>query len=157
VVAEVDRDLPLTDVRTMQEQVKLTTTNERIFAQLTSGFGVLALVLASIGIYGIMAYTVARRTGEIGIRMALGARSGQVLTMVLREVSWMALAGVALGVCAAVGLGRLVSSMLYGLKASDPLTLAGIGGLLILIALLAGLGPARRAARIDPVQALRHE
>jgi predicted permease len=157
VVAETDRDVPLTDVRTMQEQVKLTTTNERIFAQLTSGFGVLALVLASIGIYGIMAYTVARRTGEIGIRMALGARSEQVLTMVLREVSWMALAGVVLGVCAAMGLGRLVSSMLYGLKASDPLTLAGIGALLILIALLAGLGPARRAARIDPVQALRHE
>ena len=157
VVAGLDRDLPLTDVRTMQEQVKLTTTNERIFAQLTSGFGVLALVLASIGIYGIMAYTVARRTGEIGIRMALGARSGQVLRMVLREVSWLALAGVMLGVGAAVGLGRLVSSMLYGLKPSDPLTLAGIGGLLILIALLAGLGPARRAARIDPMQALRHE
>jgi predicted permease len=158
VVAGIDRDLPLTDVRTMQEQVKLTTTNERIFAQLTSGFGVLALVLASIGIYGIMAYTVARRTGEIGIRMALGARAGQVLTMVLREVSWMALAGgVAVGVGAAVALGRLVSSMLYGLKASDPLTLAGIGGLLMMIALLAGLGPARRAARIDPVQALRHE
>jgi predicted permease len=157
VVAEIDRDLPLTDVRTMQEQVKLTTTNERIFAQLTSGFGVLALVLASIGIYGIMAYTVARRTGEIGIRMALGARSGQVLTMVLHEVSWMALGGVVLGVGAAVELGRLVSSMLYGLKASDPLTLAAIGGLLVLIALLAGLGPARRAARIDPVQALRHE
>jgi ABC-type antimicrobial peptide transport system permease subunit len=77
--------------------------------------------------------------------------------MVLREVSWMALAGVALGVGAAVGLGRLVSSMLYGLKASDPLTLAGIGGLLMMIALLAGLGPARRAARIDPMQALRHE
>ena len=157
VVTKMDRNLPLTDVRTMQEQVKLTTTNERIFAQLTSGFGVLALVLASIGIYGIMAYTVARRTGEIGIRMALGARSGQVLRMVLREVSWLALAGVMLGVGAAVGLGRLVSSMLYGLKPSDPLTLAGIGGLLILIALLAGLGPARRAARIDPMQALRHE
>jgi len=156
VVAGIDRDLPLTDVRTMQEQVKLTT-NERIFAQLTSGFGALALVLASIGIYGIMAYTVARRTSEIGIRMALGACAGQVLTMVLREVSWMALAGVVLGVGAAVGLGRLVSSMLYGLKASDPPTLVGTGGLLIMIALLAGLGPARRAARIDPVQALRHE
>jgi ABC-type antimicrobial peptide transport system permease subunit len=157
VVAGIDRDLPLTDVRTMQEQVKLTTTNERIFAQLTSGFGVLALVLASIGIYGIMAYTVARRTGEIGIRMALGARGGQVLGMVLREVSWMALAGVAVGLGAAVGLARLVSSMLYGLKAFDPMTLFAIGGLMMLIALLAGLGPARRAARIDPVRALRHE
>jgi predicted permease len=157
VVASVDANLPLTDVRTMQEQVKLTTTNERIFAQLTSGFGVLALVLASIGIYGIMAYTVARRTGEIGIRMALGARAEQVQGMVLREVSWMALAGVAVGLGAAVGLARLVSSMLYGLKAFDPMTLFAIGGLMMLIALLAGLGPARRAARIDPVRALRHE
>jgi predicted permease len=157
VVASVDANLPLTDVRTMQEQVKLTTTNERIFAQLTSGFGVLALVLASIGIYGIMAYTVARRTSEIGIRMALGARQAQVLEMVLREVSWMALAGVVLGVGAALGLARLVSAMLYGLKAWDPATLAGIAGLLMGIALLSGLGPARRAARIDPTRALRHE
>jgi ABC-type antimicrobial peptide transport system permease subunit len=141
----------------MQEQVKLTTANERIFAQLTSGFGVLALVLASIGIYGIMAYTVARRTSEIGIRMALGARQAQVLGMVLREVSWLALGGVALGVGAALGLTRLVASMLYGLKAWDPATLMGIAGLLMGIALLAGLGPARRAARIDPTRALRHE
>jgi predicted permease len=157
VVASVDANLPLTDVRTMQEQVKLTTANERIFAQLTSGFGVLALVLASIGIYGIMAYTVSRRTGEIGIRMALGARQAQVLGMVLREVSWMALGGVALGVGAALGLTRLVASMLYGLKAWDPATLAAIAVLLMGIALLAGLGPARRASRIDPTQALRHE
>jgi predicted permease len=156
-VAGVDSNLPLTDVRTMQEQVKTTTANERVFAQLTSGFGVLALVLASIGIYGIMAYTVARRTSEIGIRMALGARQAQVLGMVLREVSWMAVAGVVLGVGAALGLARLVASMLYGLKAWDPATLAGIAGLLMGIALLAGLGPARRAARIDPTRALRHE
>ena len=156
-VASEDRDLPLIDVRTMQEQVAMTMTNERVFAQLTSGFGVLALVLAAIGIYGIMAYTVARRTSEIGIRMALGARQAQVLGMVLREVSWMALAGVVLGVGAALGLARLVSAMLYGLKAWDPATLAGIVVLLMGIALLAGLGPARRAARIDPTRALRHE
>jgi predicted permease len=156
-VAEMDRDLPLTDVRTMQEQVQGTMANERIFAQLTSGFGGLALVLAAIGIYGIMAYTVARRTSEIGIRMALGARQAQVLGMVLREVSWMAMAGVLLGVSAALGLTRLVSAMLYGLKAWDAATLAGIAGLLMGIALLAGLGPARRASRIDPTQALRHE
>jgi ABC-type antimicrobial peptide transport system permease subunit len=89
--------------------------------------------------------------------MALGARQAQVLGMVLREVSWMALAGVVLGVGAALGVTRLVSSMLYGLKAWDPATLMGIAGLLMGIALLAGLGPARRAARIDPTQALRHE
>jgi len=132
-------------------------TNERIFAELTSGFGVLALVLASIGIYGIMAYTVARRTSEIGIRMALGARSAQVLGIVLREVGWMALAGVVLGVGAALGLARLVSSMLYGLRPWDPATLAGVAGLLMGMSLLAGLGPALRAARIDPMRALRHE
>jgi predicted permease len=156
-VASVSANLPLTDVRTMPEQVATTMAYERVFAQLTSGFGLLALVLASIGIYGIMAYTVARRTSEIGIRMALGARQTQVLGMVLREVSWMALGGVLLGVGAALGLARLVASMLYGLKAWDPATLAGIAGLLMGIALLAGLGPARRAARIDPTQALRHE
>jgi len=157
VVASMDGNLPITDVRTMQEQVASTMTNERIFAELTSGFGVLALVLASIGIYGIMAYTVARRTSEIGIRMALGARSAQVLGIVLREVGWMALAGVVLGVGAALGLARLVSSMLYGLRPWDPATLAGIAGLLMGMSLLAGLGPALRAARIDPMRALRHE
>ena len=157
VVASMDGNLPITDVRTMQEQVASTMTNERIFAELTSGFGVLALVLASIGIYGIMAYTVARRTSEIGIRMALGARSAQVLGIVLREVGWMALAGVVLGVGAALGLARLVSSMLYGLRPWDPATLAGVAGLLMGMSLLAGLGPALRAARIDPMRALRHE
>ena len=156
-VASEDRDLPLTDVRTMQEQVATTMAHERVFAQLTSGFGVLALVLASIGIYGIMAYTVARRTSEIGIRMALGARGAQVMGMVLREVGRMAIAGVVLGVGSALGLARLVSAMLYGLKAWDPATLAGIAGLLMVVALGAGFGPARRASRIEPTRALRHE
>ena len=157
VVASMDRDLPLIDVRTMTEQVKATMSGERIFAQLTSGFGLLALVLACIGIYGIMAYTVARRTSEIGIRMALGAQADQVLRMVLREASWMALAGVTLGVCGSLLLARFLTAMLYGLKPSDPLTLAGASALLLLIALLAAFGPARRASRVDPVRALRHQ
>jgi predicted permease len=157
VVASMDRDLPLIDVRTMTEQIKATMSGERIFAQLTSGFGLLALVLACIGIYGIMAYTVARRTGEIGIRMALGAEAGQVLRMVLREASWMALAGVALGLGSALWLARFLGAMLYGLKPSDPPTLAGAAVLLLLIALLAAFGPARRASRVDPVHALRHQ
>jgi predicted permease len=157
VVASVDRDLPLVEVRTMTEQIKATMSDERIFAQLTSGFGILALVLACIGIYGIMAYTVARRTSEIGIRMALGAQAGQVLGMVLREASWIAVAGVALGVCGTLWLVRFLSAMLYGLKPWDPLTLTGAAALLIVIALLAGLGPARRASRVDPMSALRHE
>ncbi len=157
VIAAEDRDLPLIDVRTMTEQVATTVAQERVFAQLTSGFGVLALVLASIGIYGIMAYTVAARTGEIGIRMALGAQAERVLGMVLREVSWMALVGVVLGLSGALMLARLVSSMLYGVTAFDPLTLAGVAVVLMGISLLAGFGPARRASRIDPVIALRHE
>ena len=157
VIAAEDRDLPLIDVRTMTEQVATTVAQERVFAQLTSGFGVLALVLASIGIYGIMAYTVAARTGEIGIRMALGAQAERVLGMVLREVSWMALVGVVLGLGGALMLARLVSSMLYGVTAFDPLTLVGVTVVLMGISLLAGFGPARRASRIDPVRALRHE
>jgi predicted permease len=157
VVESVDRDLPLIEVRTMTEQVQATMSGERIFAQLTSGFGILALVLACIGIYGITAYTVARRTSEIGIRMALGAQVGQVLGMVLREVSWLALAGVTLGVGSALWLARFLRAMLYGLTPTDPLTLTSAAALLILIALLAGFGPARRASRVDPVSSLRHE
>jgi predicted permease len=156
-IAAEDRDLPLIDVRTMTEQVATTVAQERVFAQLTSGFGVLALVLASIGIYGIMAYTVAARTSEIGIRMALGAQAERVLGMVLREVSWMALVGVVLGLGGALMLARLVSAMLYGVSAFDPLTLVGVAVVLMGISLLAGFGPARRASRIDPVRALRHE
>ncbi len=157
VVASMDRDLPLIDVRSMTEQIKATMSGERIFAQLASGFGILAVMLACIGIYGIMAYTVARRTGEIGIRMALGAQAGQVLRLVLREASWMALAGVTLGLGSALWLARFLSAMLYGLKPSDPLTLAGVAALLFIIALLAAFGPARHASRVDPIRALRHQ
>jgi predicted permease len=156
-VATLDPNLPLIEVRTMTQQIDSSLSNERIFARLTGGFGLLALLLAGIGIYGIMAYTVARRTSEIGIRMALGARADQVISMVLREVSWMALAGVAMGAGGALWLGRFLSAMLYGLKPSDPLTLITAAALLTIIALLAALGPARRASRIDPIRALRHE
>ena len=156
-VASFDHDLPLIDVRTMQEQIASTLTNERIFAQLTAGFGLLALILACIGIYGIMAYTVSRRTSEIGIRMALGAQANQVLRLVLSEVSWMAVAGTALGIIAALWLSRFINSMLYGLESWDPITLACVAAVLILISLLAGFGPARRASRINPTQALRHD
>jgi ABC-type antimicrobial peptide transport system permease subunit len=156
-IASVDKDLPLLDLRTQNEQIADTTKEERIFASLTSGFGILALVLACIGIYGIMAYTVARRTNEIGIRMALGAQAGRVLRMILREASWMAIVGVVVGLGAAVAMGRLITSMLYGLKPYDPLTLACAALLLVFVALAASLIPARRAASIDPIKALRHE
>jgi predicted permease len=153
----VDRNLPLIDIRTQQEQIDQLLTNERIFAKLTVAFGVLALVLASIGIYGILAYSVSRRTNEIGIRMALGARADQVMRMVLGEAGWMTVIGIVAGLGAALALGRVITSLLYGLKAWDPSTLASAAAVLLLVALAASWLPARRAARIDPMKALRHE
>jgi predicted permease len=156
-VRSIDKDLPLTEVRTQTQQIEATLTNERVFATLTTGFGILALILASIGIYGIMAYTVSRRTNEIGIRMALGARSAAVLSMVLRETLLLAFIGIAAGLASAAALTRLATTMLYGLKPIDPLTFGAAALLLIIIALAAGFTPAHRAARVDPMQALRHE
>jgi ABC-type antimicrobial peptide transport system permease subunit len=156
-VRSIDKDLPLLDVRSQTQQIDATLTQERVFATLTTAFGILALILASIGIYGIMAYTVSQRTNEIGIRMALGARAGQVLSMVLRETSLLAFIGVVAGIAAAFGLTRLVASMLYGLKPTDPLTFGVAALVLLLVALIAGLTPARGAASVDPMQALRHE
>ena len=156
-VQSLDRDLPLADVRTMTEQIEATMYSERIFANLSGGFGVLALVLACIGIYGVMAYEVSSRTGEIGIRMALGAQAGQVVGMVLGQVWWMAAVGAVLGTGSALWLATLVRAMLYGLRPVDPITLAGAAALLTLAALLGGFGPALRASRVDPAQALRSE
>ena len=156
-VASVDRNLPVLDVRTQDEQIAENLQQPRIFANITGGFGLLALLLASIGIYGIMAYSVSRRTSEIGIRMALGAQPRRVLRMVLSEASWLVILGVAAGVAGALALGRLIGAMLYGLKAWDPATIAGAGALLMLVALGASWTPARRAAGVDPMKALRHE
>jgi predicted permease len=156
-VYSVDRNLPLLDIRTQNEQIAASMQQERIFASLTAAFGVLALVLACIGIYGIMAWMVSRRMQEIGIRIALGARPNQVQGMVLREAAWMTLLGVAAGVCGALALGRVVASLLYGLKPWDPATFAVAATVLVLVALVAGWIPARRAAGVDPIRALRHE
>jgi len=156
-VASVDRNLPLLDIRTQDEQIAANMHQERIFANLTAEFGILALLLACIGIYGIMAYSVSRRTSEIGIRMALGAQPARVLRMVLSEASWMVLFGVAIGVGAALALGRVITSMLYGLKSWDPATFTMSSALLILVALGASWIPARREANVDPMRALRHE
>ena len=157
VVQSVDGNLPLLNIRTQDEQIAAGMRPERIFAGLTAAFGGLALTLACIGIYSIMAWMVSRRTNEIGIRMALGARSEQVQGMVMREAAWMTLSGVAIGVAGALALGRVVASLLYGLKAWDPMTFAAAALLLILVALGASWIPARRAAGVDPIQALRHE
>jgi len=157
VVQQVDPDLPLVNVRTQDQQIEADLQQERLFVTLTSGFGVSALALACVGIYGIMAYSVANRTNEIGIRLALGAQPGQVRGMILRESTWLAVAGIGAGVGAALGLARLVKSMLYGIEPWDPATM--IGGVLILlaVALAASWLPARRAAGVQPMEALRHE
>ncbi len=156
-VQSVDRNLSPLDVRTQDEQIEASMQHERIFASLTGGFGALALVLACIGIYGTMAYSVSQRTNEIGIRMALGAQPQRVLRMVLGEASWMTAIGVAAGLGAAMALGRVITSLLYGLKANDPATLLLSATLLVAVALGASWFPARRAARVDPMRALRHE
>jgi ABC-type antimicrobial peptide transport system permease subunit len=157
VVQKQDRDLPIINIRTQQEQIDATMQQERMFAALTTGFGVLALALACVGIYGIMAYSVANRTNEIGIRLALGAQPGQVRRMILRESGWLASAGVVVGVAAALALTRLVKSMLYGVQPWDPATLVAGGLLLLAVALAASWIPARRAAGVQPMDALRHE
>jgi predicted permease len=157
IVRSIDKDLPIYDIRTQSQQIDATLSRERLFASLTSGFGLLALILASVGIYGIMAYAVARRTNEIGVRMALGAQTCQVLLMILRETALLAGTGAVIGILAAAGLTRYISSMLYGLKPSDPLTFGGAVMLLVTVALAAGWWPARKASRLEPMVALRHE
>ena len=156
-VQQEDPDLPLINVRTQDQQIEADLQQERIFVTLTSGFGLLALALAAVGIYGIMAYSVAQRTNEIGIRLALGAQPAQVREMILRETTWIAGAGIVAGVAVALVLTRLVKSMLYGIQPYDPLTLSAGVGLLLTVALAASWIPARRAASVQPIQALRHE
>jgi len=157
VVAQVDPDLPITEVRTQQQQIENSMVTERMFASLSAGFGALALALACVGIYGVMAYSVANRTNEIGIRLALGALPRQVMRMILRESIWLSLAGVAVGLGAALMLARLVKSMLYGLQPADPVSLLSGAALLVAVGLAASWIPARRAASVEPMEALRHE
>lgn len=157
VVSRIDPDQGLLNVHTQQEQIDSALQTERLFMTLTSGFGLLALALAAVGIYGIMAYSVANRTSEIGIRLALGAQPGQVRGMILRESTWIAAAGIVVGLTGALMLTRAVKSMLYGIAPDDPLTMACGVGLLLAVALAASWIPARRAAGVQPVVALRHE
>jgi predicted permease len=157
VVQQADRDLPMVDIRTQREQIDASVQIERTFAALTAGFGILALALACVGIYGIMAYSVANRTNEIGIRLALGAQPAEVRGMILRESTWLTMAGIVAGLAAALALTRLVKSMLYGIQPHDPLTLSASILILLAVALAASWIPARRAAGVQPMQALRHE
>ena len=145
------------NLRTLEQQIDQSLLNDRLIATLSTAFGALATLLAVIGLYGVMAFTVARRTREIGVRMALGAVPGDVVWLVMREVLMLVGTGIVLGLAGAWGLGRLISSQLYGVTASDPVTIAGAAALLAVVALLAGYMPARRATRVNPVLALRYE
>ena len=156
-IREVEPNLPIGDVSTMGYLVDRSLTEQFVLAKLSTFFGVLALLLAAIGLYGILSYSVARRSNEIGIRMALGAQRGRVLGMVLGETLRMMLFGVAIGVPAALLCSRWIESLLFGLKATHAATIAGAVLLLAVIGAVAGLLPARRAARVDPMVALRYE
>jgi predicted permease len=157
VVHAADPALPLVNVRTQQDQIDADLRDERLLVSLTSGFGLLALVLASVGIYGLMAYSVAQRTREIGIRMALGALPRQILAMVLRESFSLSAAAIALGMATSIVVTRFVKSLLFGIAPSDPAVVWGAAALLMGVAVGASWLPARRAARVHPIEALRHE
>jgi predicted permease len=156
-VAGLDQNLPLSEVTTLAEQVDRSIVDQKLIAQLSSFFGLLAAFLACIGIYGLMSYGFSRRTREIGVRMALGARPGQVLWMVLREVLILAGLGISAGVITTFVLQRLVASQLYSTKPTDPACILLAILLMTVVALLAGYFPARRAARVEPMEALRYE
>jgi len=157
IVHQTDARVPVTKIRTQAAQIDRMTNQEMVFARLCTGFAVLALAISCVGLYGTMAYNVARRTREIGIRMALGARRGRVIGLVLGQVAVMLIAGLAIGIPVVRGLSTLVESFLFGIKPNDPVTIGIAAVTLALAALVAGYGPAWRASRIDPMSALRHE
>ncbi len=156
VVRDADERLPV-EIETQQHRLDAVSREEEMFATLAGGFALLALGIAGVGLYGSVAYTVARRTNEIGIRMALGAQRGRVVWMVVRQVAMLIGVGLAIGVPAALAGSRFVASFLYGLEPTDPLAMAAAVGILLVAAAMAAAVPARRASRIDPMTALRHE
>jgi predicted permease len=156
-ITDIDDKIPIYDVTTLEDQVHDQLKQDRLIAQLVSFFGALALILACIGLYGVMAHGVARRTNEIGIRMALGARGGNIAWMIVRETLLLVVIGLVIGVPTALLAAKLISAQLFGLKPADPVALIGAAVLLTLVALFAGYFPARRASRVNPLNALRYE
>jgi ABC-type antimicrobial peptide transport system permease subunit len=156
-VADIDRNLPLEGMTTQKLALKESLAQERLYASLCGSLAVLALALSCIGLYGLMAYNVTRRTGEMGIRKALGARPWDVARPILREALTLATVGVAIGIPVALALVRLIRSFFYRIQPHDPLTMIGAAMLMVAVAALAAWIPARRAAKVDPMEALRYE
>ena len=153
----IDRKLPISHITTLEEQVARSFTNQTIIAELSAFFALVAVFLSCIGLYGLMSYLVSRRTGEIGIRMALGANRSEVGWRVMREISLLIFAGIVVGLPVAIFGTRLVQNMLYGLRGTDPFSLTAAVVLLLFAGMIAGYLPARRASLVDPVVALRDE
>jgi ABC-type antimicrobial peptide transport system permease subunit len=156
-VAQVDGRLSLSGMKTLNDQIDDSLVQERLVASLAGLFGILAVLLASVGLYGVMAYTVSRKTNEIGLRIALGSGRLQIASLILREALLMVLAGFVVGIPAAMATARLMRSQLYGLGPYDPMTVLSAVGVMTGVAVLACYPPATRAMRIDPMVALRYE
>jgi putative ABC transport system permease protein len=156
-VHQVDKDQALSDIKTLERIKTESMAGNRLNSLLLGGFATVALLLSAIGIYGVISYSVVQRTHEIGIRAALGAGSGDVVTMILKGGMLMAGAGLVLGLLGALVLTRLITTLLFGVGARDPMTMAGVGAILAIVALLASYVPARRAAKVDPMICLRYE
>ncbi len=157
IVRKTNGRIPVTNIATQEQRIEREIGDDVLFARLSAGFGVLALSIACVGLYGTISYSVARRTSEIGIRMALGAARGRVLWMIMRQVAMLLAVGLAIGLPLSFGGSRLVESLLYGVKAGDPASIAAAVGTVVVAAIVAGYAPARRASQIDPLVALRHE
>jgi ABC-type antimicrobial peptide transport system permease subunit len=149
--------MPVFSLKTLEGQLDETLLTDRLIATLSAAFGLLATVLASVGLYGVMAFVVARRRKELGLRLALGAAPAGVLWLVMKEVLVLLAIGLAIGIPAAIGAGRFVSAQLYGIQPNDPWMAVSTAALLGLVSATAGMIPARRASRIDPILALRYE
>jgi putative ABC transport system permease protein len=155
--AELDRELPVSEIGTIVGSIAHSTRERRLTVALFGAFALLAVLLAAVGIYGVVSYSVERRTHEIGVRMALGALRGRILVMVVGRALLLGGVGVAIGIVGALALTRLLRSILYGVSATDPVVFVGVSLFLLAVAALAGFVPARRATKVDPMVALRYE